>query len=141
MPFFQNLFKKIPNPKEIPLRNLFSLTLSAQVFTLPILIYNFGYFSLVSPLTNILIVPFLPYLMGLGFLFLISGLISPYFSLIFSWLVWLFLSYLLLVINFFSKIPQPFFKIHPFFIFLFYFLLALFISKLREKERLKFLEY
>jgi len=48
---------------------LLAMTLSAQVFTLPILIYNFGYVSFAAPITNILIVPLLPFIMGLGFVF------------------------------------------------------------------------
>ncbi|MFA4998977.1 MAG: ComEC/Rec2 family competence protein, partial [Candidatus Paceibacterota bacterium] len=47
-PAIDNLFRAIPNPRFFPLRSTLSTTLSAQVFTLPILIYNFGYIPLVS---------------------------------------------------------------------------------------------
>lgn len=40
-------------------------TLSAQIATLPILLVNFGRISLVAPVTNILILPFVPLAMGL----------------------------------------------------------------------------
>lgn len=52
-PFFSDLLKKIPNT--LQLRSTLSATLSAQFFTMPILIYNFGYISLISPLANILL--------------------------------------------------------------------------------------
>ena len=43
MPVFQDWFRKIP--AMFQLRNILAMTLSAQIFTLPILIYNFGYLS------------------------------------------------------------------------------------------------
>ena len=81
------------------------MTLSAQVFTLPILIYNFGYVSIVTPLTNILIVPILPFIMGLGFLSGISGMIFQPLSWILSWPVWLLLTYVTKLVDWFSQIP------------------------------------
>ena len=50
-------------PKNIMLSGLYSLsTLSvcAQSFTWPILLSSFGFFSWISPLTNLFVVPFLP---------------------------------------------------------------------------------
>lgn len=50
-------------PKNIMLNGLYSLsTLSvcAQSFTWPILLSSFGFFSWISPLTNLFVVPFLP---------------------------------------------------------------------------------
>ena len=50
-------------PKNIILNGLYSLfTLSvcAQSFTWPILLSSFGFFSWISPLTNLFVVPFLP---------------------------------------------------------------------------------
>ncbi|MEK9209456.1 MAG: ComEC/Rec2 family competence protein, partial [Patescibacteria group bacterium] len=49
-------------------RQLVAMTLSAQVFTLPILVYNFGSVSLVSPIVNVLVVPLLPAILVFGFL-------------------------------------------------------------------------
>ncbi|TET83778.1 MAG: ComEC family competence protein, partial [Candidatus Nealsonbacteria bacterium] len=43
MPAFRSWFRKIPNLFQF--RNILAMTLSAQIFTLPILIYNFGYMS------------------------------------------------------------------------------------------------
>jgi len=80
-----------------------AMTLSAQIFTLPILIYNFGYVSKVAILTNILIVPLLAYLMGLGFIFILVGLIFQPLSWLFSWPVWLLLTYIVKIVEFFSK--------------------------------------
>lgn len=54
---------------------MFSATLSAQVFTLPIIIYNFGNFAFLSPLANILVLPLIPFVMIFGFLSVFSGMI------------------------------------------------------------------
>lgn len=51
-------------PKNILLKGLYSLfilSVSAQLFTWPILLSSFGFFSWISPLTNLFIVPFLPF--------------------------------------------------------------------------------
>jgi len=78
------------------------MTLSAQIFTLPILIYNFGYFSPIGIVTNILIVPFLPYIMGLGFLFALMGIIYQSFGWLLSLPANILLIYIIKVINFFA---------------------------------------
>ena len=140
LPFFRGLFKKVPN--FFQLREVMSMTLAAQVFTLPILIYNFGYFSLVSPFTNILIVPLLPYILGLGFLFLLFGLLSP-LAFLLSLPVLLLLNYLTIVVDFFSGFAfSAVFMEMPFgFLVFIYLILSSFIFLLHRQERLKFLKY
>lgn len=102
-PIFGNLFKKIPNPKIFPLSTTLATTLSAQVLTLPILIYNFGYVSSVSPITNILIVPIIAPLTILVFVFGLSAIIFLPLGFLFSWLVWLGLTYIVFIVNLFSR--------------------------------------
>ncbi len=136
-PIFSDFFKKIPNPKFLPLKATLSTTLSAQVFTLPILIYNFGYISLVSPVTNILIVPILAPITILIFIFGLTGMIFPPFGLIFSWPTWLFLTYITKIIDIFSKIPfaQLVLKNIPWiWILIFYLILGFLVQKLQKKK-------
>jgi len=85
---------------------ILSMTLAAQIFTLPVLIYNFGYVSYIAPLTNILIVPLLPFLMGLGLIFALAGLIFQPLAWMISWPVWLLLSYITGIVELFSKFPK-----------------------------------
>lgn len=59
--------------KEGVLKEAFTLTLAAQVATLPFMAFHFGRLSLVSPLTNVLVAPFLPLAMGFSALALIGG--------------------------------------------------------------------
>ncbi|MFV9503288.1 MAG: ComEC/Rec2 family competence protein [Oscillochloridaceae bacterium umkhey_bin13] len=50
-------------------------TMAAQVLTLPLILYQFGNLSIVSPLANIVIVPVVPYAMAAGCLTLAGALI------------------------------------------------------------------
>jgi len=143
MPFFQNLFQKIKFLKTFNLSNLLGMTFSAQVFTLPMLIFNFGYLSLVSPITNVLIVPLLPYLMVSGFVFLLGGIIWQPLGWILSFPVWLLLTYLTSIVSFFSQIPWASltFQISWLWLPVCYLILFLLVWRLTQKEKLKFLSY
>ena len=143
-PFINNWFKKIPNPKIFPLRITLSTTIAAQIFTLPILVYNFGYIPLISPITNILIVPFLAPITVSIFIFGLVGMIFWGLGLILSWPIWLFLTYITKIIDFFSKISWASLKldnIHWIWLIIFYLILGFLAWRLQEKEKLKFLNY
>ncbi|HOW12757.1 MAG TPA: ComEC/Rec2 family competence protein, partial [Candidatus Pacearchaeota archaeon] len=127
-----------------PIKTTLSATLSSQIFTLPILIYNFGRISLLSPIVNILIVPILSPLTILIFIFGFLGMISWILGYLFSFPVWLFLEYIVKIIDLFSKIPFTSFKIENvsyIYLIIFYFVLILFIIMENRKEKLKFLNY
>jgi len=83
----------------------FSATVAAQIFTLPLLIYSFNSFSLVGLPVNLLIVPLISVVMVLGIIFLIGGLLSPTLGFILAWPVGVLLSFIVWVIDIFSKIP------------------------------------
>ncbi len=139
---FLDLFKKIP--KIFQLRYTLASTLAAQFFTLPILIYNFGQIPLLSPLTNILIVPFLPIVTIGGFLFSFLGIILQPLGQVLAWPAWFILAYILKVIDIFSKIPLATLtlkNVSGFWLIMVYFILGLATWYLNEKQRLKFLNY
>lgn len=101
-PFFQEkVFRRLPDFFRVN----FATTAAAQVFTWPLVAYNFGYFSLVSPLTNLLLVPLVPFLTLAGFVGGSLGLIWSAAARFLGWLFWLSASYLLAVVDFFLKIP------------------------------------
>lgn len=77
-------------------------TLSAQLAVLPLLVLYFGNFSIVSLLSNILILSVVPLTMALGFILGFVGFISYELSLIFGWFVNLLLSYETFIIKFFG---------------------------------------
>lgn len=80
------------------------LTISAQIFVLPVIISNFGTVSLVSLFANLLVLPIIPISMLLSFLASIFGIIlSPALN-IFAWLAYLPLKYEMGVINFLANL-------------------------------------
>jgi len=79
-------------------------TLSAMVFTLPILIISFGHFNPLSIIPNLLILWLIPYLMYLGLLISIIGLFFGALAQFLGWLVWIPLTYLVWVIKVFGKL-------------------------------------
>ena len=139
-PFLSEKFKKIPNAWE--LRNNLTATLSAQIFALPILIYNFGQISLISPITNILILPLIPFLTIFGFIFSFIGIFWQGLAQVLSWPAWLLISYILKVIDVSSKIPFTSLilkNVHWIFLIIFYSILAALVFWLNQKRKLKFL--
>jgi competence protein ComEC len=72
------LFKTfIKSRKPNALVSIFIETLSAQAFALPYIALVFGEVSLISPLANILVVPFIPFAMLMIFIVGIIGVFSP----------------------------------------------------------------
>jgi competence protein ComEC len=143
-PIFSEWVKKIPESKFFPVKTTLLTTLSAQIFTSPILVYNFGYISLMSPLTNILIVPFLAPITILIFIFGISAIIFLPFGSLFFLPVWLFLSYIVKIIDWFSQfsfVSLTLENVHRIWLPISYLLLAILIRHLQEKQKLKFLNY
>ena len=76
-----------------------SATLAAIIAVWPLIAYYFGIFSLVGPLATFLITPVLPVIIILGSLTMLLGLGSIAVAQFFGWLVWPFLSYMILVVS------------------------------------------
>ena len=74
-------------------------TLSAIIMTQPIILYNFGKISLIAPLANILILPFIPLAMLLGFIIGIFAMIWTSLGWVAGWSVWLVLTYVIWVLE------------------------------------------
>jgi hypothetical protein len=97
--------------------------------TLPISLYFFGTLSLISILANLLILPTLPYAMGLTFLtgfFANIPLLNSFFQLLTTKL----LDYHIFIVDFFSKMREFLIEISPYqaWVFLIYlFILTPFI--------------
>ena len=80
-------------------------TLSAQTLTIPLLFFTFGRLSLISPLTNVLIVWTLPIITVLGFLVALGGWIFLPMGQVSAWFAWIFLEYILEIITWTARIP------------------------------------
>ena len=141
-PLFFRLFKKGPKFLNHFKLNLAS-TLAAQFFTLPILLYNFGQFSLIAPLTNILILPAIPFLTVAGFLFSFLGIFSEKLGWFISLPAQALMILVMNIINFFSRfsLANLVFEIPGIFVFFCYFFLTVLVIYLRQKQKLDFLNY
>lgn len=85
--------------------HIVTMTMAAQIATLPILIYNFGRISFISPVANVLIVPILPYVMGLGLVFNIGALFWPLAGKIIVWPTYIGLTYIVRLTDFLAQLP------------------------------------
>lgn len=92
-------------PKKMPGRELLGMTIAAQLFSFPILIWSFGQVSLVSIATNILVIPVVPLLMGLGFVLMIGGALLEPLGFLLSFPVALLVQYILWIVDVFSALP------------------------------------
>ncbi len=126
------------------LRDGLSSTLAAEAMILPLVIYYFHRVSLVSLLTNLLVLPALGVIMALGGLVVAAGML-PWLG----WLAqgaggwcWLFLAYVVSVVEFFAGLPFASLEIplfHPVWIFLYYLVLGVLFwwCRLEDTSRVK----
>jgi competence protein ComEC len=96
------------------LRDVVSVTTAAYIFVLPFILYNMGNLSLVALPANILVLPFIPITMGLGFFTSFFGVFHHLLSVPFGYMAYLALHFELGVIDFFSRVPFAAFPVPDF---------------------------
>ena len=87
------------------LRDIISVTTAAYLFVMPFILYKMGNLSFVALPANVLILPFIPFTMLLGFLTGFVGLICYFLAVPVGYVTYLFLHYELGIIGFFSNLP------------------------------------
>lgn len=87
------------------LNEAFIITLAAQITTLPIIVYNFRQLSLVTLLSNFLILSVQPGVMLWGGLATIAGLIWLPLGQVLGWVAWLFLTYTIRAVEITASFP------------------------------------
>ncbi len=92
----------------------FCVTLAAVIAIWPIVAYHFGIVSLVSLPATFLCLPVLPVIITVGGLTAGLGMIALPLAQVSGWLAWLFLSYLMLVVNTFAALPFSHFEVGSF---------------------------
>lgn len=85
-------------------------SLAAQVFTVPIIFFYFKEVSFIAPLSNLLIAGIVPPLMIFGFLTAFLGKIHFVLGLLPSYVSYLLLSYVILIVKILASIPFAFYK-------------------------------
>ncbi len=96
------------------LRDIITVTCAAYIFVFPFILYKMGNLSLVALPANVLILPFIPFTMMLGFITGFVGLILPVLSIPFGYVSYLFLHYELFMIGFLSHLNFAAFTIPNF---------------------------
>ncbi len=91
--------------KALGMSEAITLSLSAQIFVLPVIAYNFHIASLVSLLANVFILPVIPLSMLLVFLVMVFGFVWTPLSMIFAWLAFVLLAYEIKLIHILSQFP------------------------------------
>jgi competence protein ComEC len=87
------------------LSELLIVTLAAQIITGPLIVYHFGRLSLVSLLSNLLILPVQPPIMIFGGLATLAGMLWLSLGQIIAWLVWLPLAWSVWVVELTVRLP------------------------------------
>lgn len=134
-PIFEALWVKIKLPKLKGVSDALLITLSAQVFTLPVLAYNFSQISLIAPLSNLAVLWALPILtililVALPLSWILSGL-----SFIFFLPAFILTKYILLVVGYLSLIPHAYLEVgylNWIWAIIYYFLIIFTIVKLKN---------
>jgi ComEC/Rec2-related protein len=101
-PLLTGLFRR---PPKLALALLIETT-SAQLMTLPIIMYIFGRLSVIGLISNLLVVPLVPLAMLLS---LTSGLVGLIWPVLGGWLAWparILLSYMLEITSILSRLPH-----------------------------------
>lgn len=102
-PWFGKLIK-VEKPSFLGWRQNLSTTLSAQLAVMPLLISQFGNFSLVAPFANILVLTLIPITMLLGFIAIILGAVFNLLGSVVGFFAYLILKYEIGVINYFGHL-------------------------------------
>ena len=87
---------------------IMSVTMAATIATNPMIFYYFGKMSLISPISNLLIVPIVGFLILFSLLAILTSLIFFPLGKVFGVFVWGILQYFLIVIYFLQKSPLVF---------------------------------
>lgn len=116
------------------LRETLIMSLSAQVFVLPWIIFKFGYFNFLSPVINVFVLPFIPYAMLFGFLSVIISFFSMLIGDIVGFFGYLSLKMVIFFVDMFSYVKiftvETYFFSWVFLLFYFFVFFKLYKSKL-----------
>ena len=127
----------IKKNKALGISEIIALSLSAQIFVLPIIAYNFHIASLISLLANVLILPIIPLAMLLVFLVSIFGFIFAPLSLVAAWLAFVPLTYVIKIVHILAEFPWASVNFEKFewqLVAIYYLILSISIVFLRKKH-------
>lgn len=109
LPILENFFERVP--EMFGLKEITLSTAAALIATTPLILYQFGRFSLVAPLANLLILPFIPMTMAFGFVALILSFVWIPLGTVFAWVTWVPLAYIVQTVSALSELEFASFSI------------------------------
>ena len=132
--FSPYLMEKLPKKFPSFLKGIIAVPIAAQITAFPLLAFHFHYFSLLAPLTNILLIPLAGLNVGLSFLAIIFGSLFLNLGLILGASVYLFTHLLFKLTKLFAQFPFAYQELGHFsLLWLFcYYCLLISIFKLRR---------
>lgn len=87
------------------LRETVVATLAATIATLPLILYQFGRLSIVSPIVNVLVLPIIPFVMLVGFVSTVVSFVYYPIGQFIGFIAWGGMVYIVSIVRWFSKIP------------------------------------
>jgi competence protein ComEC len=129
-PIVEKYLTKIPERWGI--KQILSATIATQIFVLPFLLYQMGSVSVVSLLSNILILAFVPLTMLLGFIATLLGFVNYYLALPFSYITHLLIMWILGVAHYLGNLAFAQISIQNFPLWLTLVCYAVFIALVRN---------
>lgn len=91
--------------EKLNMREILSSSIGTQVLVVPFLMHIMGSVSLISLVTNLFVLPTIPFSMLAGFVTVATSLISDTTATIISWIAQVPLSYILFIADLSAKIP------------------------------------
>ena len=124
--------------------DVLAASLAAIVAVWPLVAYNFGIVSLVALPATVLSLPALPFIIVTAALVAFAGLVSLLVAQVLGWLAWLFLSYLISIVQVFATLPYASLEVtslSTWHIWGYYALLAAIITLLTHRNRVADFSY
>jgi competence protein ComEC len=96
------------------IRSIVASTLATQVFVSPYILYMMGNLSIIGMIVNILVLPLIPFTMFSVFLTGVTGFVYAPLSVVFGWVSHILLSYELMIVEHFARVPFASIEVPPF---------------------------
>ena len=120
-PILQEKISAVPASTGVPLSSflvkkvspLLAVTLAAQIGVLPLVAYYFREVSLVAIFTNLLILPVMALVLGIGLFSLLLGFILPLAGAFFNLANYPLLAYILFITTKIGSLPFAFCRVYP----------------------------
>jgi len=134
--FFNKIFYFLPN--FLAIREAFVLTLSAMTFALPIIMFNFGQLSIMSPFANIAVTWTIPLAMLWWFLSICVDFVCHDLSVWISYFTWILLAWDIKIVHLFGGLDWAIIKadlwIYKYSLEILYFIVLIFLINLGNKD-------